>query len=130
MVLPKIPERDIVVEYMDEKKVNNEVIKEFLHGLTQKFLKAIQEKDEETVRGLAEKNFAEKIVAKMGSSDSGFEFKAVPIDPDNVQIVDKLLIRGLGIDRSTNDSNMDYIRVTKFERQGLRQFVHKYMLGL
>ena len=59
-----------------------------------------------------------------------FSFKAKKVDFEKVKIIDKILIKGLGIDRSTNDTNMDYARVNKFEPKGLRIFVHKYNLGM
>ena len=115
---------------MDRKNVSNDVLKEYLFKLTQNFLTAIQNKDADTVKNLAENEFASQLVAKMDGKSHGFQFSPYPIDMEKVQIVDKLLIRGMGVDRSTNDSNMDYVRVTKFEKRGLRQYVHKYNLGL
>ena len=41
-----------------------------------------------------------------------------------------MFIKGLGVDRSTNDDQEDYIRVSKLEEQGLRQYIHKYDLGM
>lgn len=61
---------------------------------------------------------------------NGFSFEGKELDESKVQIIDKLLVKGMGIDRDTNDTNVDYIRVNKFEKRGIRTFVHKFNLGM
>ena len=129
MELPLIPERYYVVNFMEEKKITDELIKEHLFGLIQRFFKAIEEKDEETIRSLTEHNFSEKLI-KAKESSTGFKFQGKEIDLDKVQIIDKILVRGVSTVRSENDTNMDYVRVSYDEKKGLRQYIHKFQLGL
>ena len=39
-------------------------------------------------------------------------------------------MKGIGVDRSTNDDKQDYVKVTNLEQQGLRQYIHKFDLGM
>lgn len=131
MVLPTIPERLLVREYLDKKRVGDEVMKEHLYGELQAFFKAIADKDAKTVEKITEGNFAKKVVAGFAkSADHKLSYAPPTNGLASVQVLDKLLIRGVGVDRSTNDTNMDYVKISNAEAHGMRQYMHKYNMGL
>lgn len=41
-----------------------------------------------------------------------------------------MLIKGMSVVRSENDSNYDYLYVPDLENEGLRQYTHRYFSGL
>jgi hypothetical protein len=49
---------------------------------------------------------------------------------DNVYIVDKLFLKGVNMERSLNDTNLDYVQTRHNEINGIREYIHKYHLGL
>ena len=51
-------------------------------------------------------------------------------DVERVVTVDKILVKGVGVDRSTNDDFIDYIKISNMESVGVRQFIHKYDMGM
>ena len=72
---------------------------------------------------MAEANFVAKLQEKREGEDapqSWFNFQRAVYDPEKVICVDKLLIKGLGVDRSSNDDQMDYSRLNNLEPEGLR----------
>ena len=75
----------------------------------------------------------QKLKEKRGESQSQqanwFNFERAEYDAEKVICIDKLLVKGLGIDRSTNDDQMDYLRMNNLEPYGLRQYIHKWDLG-
>lgn len=44
--------------------------------------------------------------------------------------MDKLFVKGVSADRSKNDTNLDYVQNKEMEALGIRQYIHKYHLGL
>ena len=114
MELPLIPEREFVLDFMKEKMLTTEILSEHLHSNITQFLAAISNHDTDKIKLLAEGNFANKVIARL-NPNHGFKFKEAAYDPDKVQVVDKLLIKGVGVDRSTNDTNMDYVRAKRME---------------
>ena len=98
--------------------------------MLQDFLEALQAKDQTKLSELAEANFAQKLKEKRENApEPWFNFQRTNYDPEKVICVDKLLVKGLGVDRSTNDDQMDYSRLNNLEPEGLRQFIHKWDLG-
>ncbi len=81
---------------------------------------------------LAESRFVNKLKDKKAKFDSPewIKYQKVEHDPSKVVTVDKLFVKGVGIDRSTNDDQIDYTKITSMESLGLRQYVHKYDFGM
>ena len=59
-----------------------------------------------------------------------FAYKRADYDPAKVVTVDKLIVKGVGVDRDTNDDQIDYTKITSLESLGVRQYVHKYDFGM
>lgn len=57
LVLPMVPMRPMVGEFYKTKNLTDEVIASYLQGLMGKFFRAIENKDEQTVRDLTEPTF-------------------------------------------------------------------------
>jgi len=49
---------------------------------------------------------------------------------NKVYLIDKLFVKGVSADRSKNDSNLDYVQSKEMEPLGIRQYIHKFHLGL
>jgi len=49
---------------------------------------------------------------------------------NKVYLVDKIFVKGVSADRSKNDTNLDYVQSKEFEALGIRQYIHKFHLGL
>ena len=132
MVLPEIPERKYVTEYLDDKHIERDFLQTHLYGILQDFMEAMQAKDYDKMGQIAEARFVNKLKTKQDKNDSSdwFTFKKVEHDPVKVVTVDKLFVKGVGIDRDTNDDLIDYTKITAMESQGLRQYVHKYDFGM
>ena len=81
---------------------------------------------------MAEARFVSRLKAasEETTSEDWFSFKRSEYNPAKVLCVDKVFVKGVGTDRSTNDDQMDYTKVTSMEGLGLRQYVHKYDLGM
>ena len=66
MKLPKIPPREWVAKFMAEKKIDDSILQEYLfENVLTKFLQALSEGDENSLRNLAEKTLADKVIASM-----------------------------------------------------------------
>jgi len=129
LLLPIIPERKIVTDYFKYKGVTNAKLETDLFNLLQDFLESLQAKDQAKMSQLGEATFVEKLNSKKDASGAWFNFERAQYSVEKVLCVDKLLVKGLGVDRSTNEDQMDYQKVNNLEPQGMRQFVHKWDLG-
>ena len=133
MKLPQIPPRRIVHEYIKAKSIEDDVLKEHLfNDVLVKFMEALGAQDEAALRQVTEKTFADKIVADMPilkSKDLKYK-SASDVNPDSVYLIDKLFLKGVSADRSENDTNFDYEVITSMEAQGLKQYIHKFNLGM
>lgn len=61
MLLPVIPERNLVTEFLGKKKITNEKLETHLFNLLQDFLEALQAKDQTKLAKMAEANFVAKL---------------------------------------------------------------------
>ena len=132
MLLPEIPEREFVTDYLDEKMIDREFLDSHLFSLLQDFMQGLQAQDYSQLHQIAEKNFVDKLqLQRQKAPDSEwFDFSRLKYDPVKVACVDRLFIKGVGIERDTNADQMDYTRITSLESNGLRQYVHKFELGM
>ena len=132
--LPQIPEREFVTKYLQSKHIQNEHLDNYLFDLLQDFLEALADKDFAKLAEITESRFLQKIQTRKDQlkSKEWFNYTREDFyDPVKVTCLDKLFIKGLGVDRATNDGDFnDYIKVTKMEERGLRQYIHKYSLGM
>jgi len=95
-------------------------------------MQAVGEQDTDAIHQVAEKTFADKIVKEIPAlKGKSLRYKkpAGDADPNSVYLLDKLFLKGVGSERSTNGSNFDYVVITHLEAEGLKQYVHKYNLG-
>ena len=133
MKLPQIPPRGIVKRYSDEKSIDEDTLKDHLfNNVLQKFMEAVGKQDAEAIHQVAEKTFADKIVAEMPSlKGKSLRYKkaAGDVDLDSVYLLDKLFLKGVGSERAKNGTNFDYVVIQDLEVEGLKQYVHKYNLG-
>ena len=66
MKLPKIPPREWVAKFMAEKKIDDSILQEYLfNNVLTKFLQALAEGDETSMRSLGEKTLVDKVMASM-----------------------------------------------------------------
>ena len=95
-------------------------------------MQALQAQDTEKIAKLTEERFAAKLLANQEASagKEWFDFQRAEYDIEKVTCVDKLLIKGVGVDRSTNEDQMDYSKISNLEQDGLRQYIHKFDLGM
>ena len=112
------------------------------------FLDAVVSADEDKIKAMAEKRFADKIIFNLPSfKKAGLQFKrgqglceiksksneglgenmAHQITED--YIVDQMLVRGLSVDREQNEANFDYELNRSQESDGFRFYQHKYFTG-
>jgi len=95
-------------------------------------MEAVQTQDDAKMHKIAETNFAEQLISMREASNKKdwFQFERCDYDPTRVVTVDKLFIKGVGVDRSTNDDLIDYNRVSGMEPQGIRSYIHKFDAGM
>ena len=131
MLLPVIPERMMVTKFLRAKKVTKPYLENFLFEHLQDFMQALQAQDSDQISKLCEANFAEKLLKNREAREGNewFNFQRAEYDPEKVICNDKLLYKGVGIDRSTNGDQMDYTKVPNLEPQGMRQYIHKWDMG-
>ena len=89
----------------------------------------IAQKDTNAISKVCESTFAQKLI----DASTQVYFKYQPADDDaidHVYVVDKLFIKGVNADRTKNDSNADYVALKGKENEGIREYVHKFHLGL
>ena len=101
--------------------------------MLQEFLVALRDQDQAKMESIGEAGFVNKLKESKAAQSSkdwfGFE-PAKELDPELVRYVDLILVKGVGVDRSTNDDQIDYLKLTKMEAKGIRQYVHKYHQGM
>lgn len=98
---------------------------EYLAGHLQNFWKAIEEHDEEKLMKYAEPTFARLIARNNFQTQKEYEFAYKPAGEkeqvaEKMKVLDKIIWKGVSIDRSKNESNMDYLKITAHEKRGLR----------
>ena len=75
MLLPVIPEREFVTDFLQKKKVKKEYLESHLFNLLQDFMEALQAKDSDKLSQMAEATFIEKMQGKMeGAPKDWFKF--------------------------------------------------------
>ena len=127
LVLPVIPERPMLVEYFKKKSLTDDIVAEHLTQVLDKFLRAIEAKDEQTIKDLTEPRFGQKLASSLYKT-SNLTYSP-PTGTGKAFVVDKLFIKGMNIDRTKNDTNFDYYLVQNMEKFGLRTFVHRFNTG-
>ena len=119
MKLPKIPDREWVAKFMTEKKIDDSILQEYLfENVLTKFLQALAEGDETSMRSLAEKTLVDKVMASMPQlQKADLQYtKKEEVNPDSIYVIDKLFLKGISADRAQNDSNFDYVVVQDSEK--------------
>ena len=71
MLLPVIPERDLVTEFLGKKKVTNAKLETHLFNLLQDFIEALQAKDQTKLAKMGEANFVAKLLEKREGGEGG-----------------------------------------------------------
>ena len=132
MELPVIPERELVTAYLDDKHVDRDFLQSHLYSMLQDFFETLQKEDYEGLEKFTEARFVDRLRSKRQDAPGSdwFGFQRGEYDEALVVTVDKLLVKGVGIDRDTNDDQIDYQKVTGLESEGMRQFIHKYDFGM
>lgn len=85
--------------------------------------------DQDKIRKVAELTFANKLIQDTAGLKVSYQ---PPGDDalDKVYLVDKLFIKGVNAIRSENDTNADYVAEKSLEAVGIRNYIHKFHLGL
>ena len=132
MELPVIPERQFIVDYFKDKHIDNDVLNRYLFDMAQDFMQGLQARDYDKLTLRTEKNFLDRLRARNEQCKipEWFEFEKVEYDPERVVCVDKLFYKGLGVERATNADQMDYRKESSVEQFGIRQYFHKFDLGM
>jgi hypothetical protein len=106
--LPKMPERQLVKDFLAHKKITDDLLCEHMLSMIQTMFVGIATKDSTAIHKVCEATFAQKLVESSEKVTFSYE---PPGDAaiDNVYIVDKLFIKGVNADRTKNDSNADYV---------------------
>jgi len=73
----------------------------------------------------AEPTFARLIARNNFQTQKEYEFAYKPAGEkeqvaEKMKVLDKIIWKGVSIDRSKNESNMDYLKITAHEKRGLR----------
>ena len=128
MLLPAIPTREYVGDFFKARHITDELLCEHFLGMLSTFLQGVVSGDKDVITSLCETQMAEKLLA-MGKPNAEYE---APGDEaiDNVYIVDRLFFKGVNMERNLNETNLDYVQSRKNERQGIREYIHKYHIGL
>ena len=110
LALPKQPERSIVTQFLDHRGVQHDLIRDYLSTKFFSFLKYIEAGDRAQILANSEARFGNKIVQNLDKISKN-DFKLVERESPSESsdyIVDQMLIQGISVDRSLNDSNYDY----------------------
>jgi hypothetical protein len=128
VLLPHIPTREYVGDFFKDKHITDDLLCEHFLGMLSTFLQGIASGDEQAITSTAEKNLATKVLSQNALN---VQYEAPNDDAiDNVYIVDRLFLKGVNIQRALNETNLDYVQTRQLERKGIREYVHKYHLGL
>lgn len=147
LALPK-QDRSAVKAFLEQRNIGEDVMLDILRDRFNEFLDAVVASDEDKIKTMAEKRFADKIIFNLPAfKKAGLEFKRgqglcdIKSKTDETlgdkmahqvaedYIVDMMLVRGLSVDRDENSCNFDYELNRSEESQGLRFYQHKYFTG-
>ena len=122
MELPIIPERKFVTQYLEDKQIDRDVLSTHLFSMLQDFFVALQKEDYDAIGRFTEARFVNrlKLNRQEAQGTDWFGYQRCDFDESKVVTVDKVLVKGVGIDRDTNDDQIDYIKVTGMESLGVR----------
>lgn len=124
-----MPDRKLVADFLAHKKISDDLLCEHMLGMIQTMFEGIANKDQTAISKVCEASLAQKLI--QASSGVSFTYKPAGDSAiDQVYVVDKLFIKGVNADRSKNDSNADYVALKGKESDGIREYVHKFHLGL
>ena len=70
MMLPVIPERKLITQYLDEKLIDREMLDNHLYELLMDFFEGLQAKDYDKLQGFTEGNLVERLRKNEKASDS------------------------------------------------------------
>lgn len=105
-----MPERELVTNYLEDKKITEEILNEHFTTLMTSFIESISTKDYEALEKVTEKRFYNKLMEQKDTLEK-FELK-YDVTNENAEnesyIIDKLFVKGVNHDRDLNDSNLDY----------------------
>ena len=125
-------------------------MQELLTTFFYEFISALETGDEQKVRQMAEKRFADKLVEMLpeirkagikldktkglnkiteDSSDFGILRKNLISDIKEDYVVEHMLIQGVSTNRELNDFNFDYELMKSKDEEGTRLYCHKYFTG-
>ena len=95
-------------------------------------MEGLQKEDYDGLERFTEANFVNKLREnRLNAPDTTwFGYERVDYNADKVVTIDNIIVKGVGVDRSTNDDQIDYYKVTALESKGIRQFHHKYDFGM
>jgi len=127
--LPKIPTKELIGDFFQAKHINDELLCEHFLGMINEMFTGIASHDHEAIKKVAEATFAKRLI----SETTGLKISYTkPSDDalDKVYLIDKMFIKGVNAVRSENDTNADYIAENSLESIGIRNYIHKFHLGL
>ena len=142
----------MVDEFYDRRNLSHELVQEILTEKFYDFIQAVIDQDQDKIKAMAEKRFAEKMIenlpsikkseinfergrgkvqnlVKEDSRDFGVLRKNLISDIQDDYIVDSMIIKGVSSKRDENDCNYDYNKLKNMENQGMIFYMHKYFSG-
>jgi hypothetical protein len=129
-LLPKLPPRDMVEDYLVAQHVTEDILTDHFSAMFQKFLTHTLARDYDKLSTVVEPRFLAQLRGQsehLGKFDMRFEPSGAQENKN--YLVDSMLIKGVRANREENDSNHDYMYVDSHENLGLRFYLHKYFLG-
>jgi len=151
LALPK-QSRIFVDEFYEKRGITHEAVQELLTEKYYDFIDAILAQDKEKIEAMAEKRFAEKVVANMSkvagnemqfNRERGLVSELVKEDDTDYgalranlvsdikedYIIDTMIVKGVSVRRDENDCNYDYNLLRNLEDRGMKFYMHKYFSG-
>jgi len=130
VLLPRLPDRSLVSEFLKSKKITDELLSEYLSGVFSNFMEAVASKDYQSLETLLEKRFLQRLLSQQELLEKfTLKWETNPTEADKSYIIDKIFVKGVAHDRDKNDTNLDYFYVNQHENQGIRYYMHKYFVG-
>lgn len=132
VALPKIPQRELVTEFLPTQHISEEILTEHFSAMFQNFLTQLTAKNYNALEKFTEKRFLKQLTERQGDLNK-FQLRYTPNSLDEVSsssyMIDQMLVKGVRQNRDENDLNHDYVYVDNLENRGLRFYLHKYFLG-